>query len=217
MADDDRDPQVAQWLQVDPLDDVTRRRLVSNALRESAGDSAGSASPAAPTRSSHAWQWLTAAAVIVVVLVVGLALLTAGGGNDEEQATKSDRAALSPKAAAAVRDVGNFGDLDVPANLARLRSALEAPTADFGAATPQTAARGANDSQLGASSEAAPDDGGSELQLCGVTAPDGGRVVAQGSGTIDGRRATVVVLEAADGTRTLEAVLEGPCEVRQLP
>jgi hypothetical protein len=50
-----------------------------------------------------------------------------------------------------------------------------------------------------------------------VTAPDGGRVVAQGSGTIDGRRATVVLLEDADGTRTFEAVLEDPCEVRQLP
>jgi hypothetical protein len=215
MADDDRDPQVAQWLEVDPLDDVTRRRLVSNALRESAGDD--SASPAAPARSSHAWQWLTAAAVIVVVLVVGLALLTAGGGNDEEQATKTDRAALSPKAAEPAREVGNFGDLDVPANLARLRSALEAPAADAGSSTPQTAASGANDSQFGANSEAAPANGGSELQLCGVTAPDGGRVVAQGTGTIEGRRATVVVLEAADGTRTLEAVLEGPCEVRELP
>jgi len=35
MADDERpDPQVEQWLRVEPLDDVTRRRLVSTALRE---------------------------------------------------------------------------------------------------------------------------------------------------------------------------------------
>ena len=36
MADDERpDAQVEQWLRVEPLDDVTRRRLVSTALRES--------------------------------------------------------------------------------------------------------------------------------------------------------------------------------------
>ena len=38
MADDERpdarDPRVAGWLEVEPLDDVTRRRLVSTALRE---------------------------------------------------------------------------------------------------------------------------------------------------------------------------------------
>jgi len=213
MADDDRDPQVAQWLPVEPLDDVTRRRLVSNALRESEADE-----PVPPARSSRGWQWLTAAAVIVAVLVVGLALLTAGGGNDEEQATKRDRAALSPNAAQATPDVGDFGDLDVPANLARLRSALDAPgAASSGAAAPQTTPSGATDSQGGSSAEAAPADGSAEVRLCGVTAPDGGRVVAQGTGTLDGRRATVVVLEANDGTRTLEAVLEDPCEVRELP
>ena len=46
MADDERpaahgeearDEEVAGWLAVEPLDDVTRRRLVSTALRETAG------------------------------------------------------------------------------------------------------------------------------------------------------------------------------------
>src|SRR5215207_3696588 len=104
MADekrpDDRDDQAVQWLGVEPLDDVTRRRLVSTALRDSgASDAADPAGAAGGTRSPHAWQWLTAAAVLVVVLVVGLALLTAGGGNDEEQATRTDGTVLAPKAA----------------------------------------------------------------------------------------------------------------------
>jgi hypothetical protein len=47
--------------------------------------------------------------------------------------------------------------------------------------------------------------------------PDGATAVAQATGTIDGRRATVVLVEAADGTRTLDAVLEDPCETRHLP
>jgi hypothetical protein len=216
MADDDRadarDDQVAQWLEVEPLDELTRRRLVSTALREGAA-----APPApAPARSSHAWQWLSAAAVIVVVLVVGLALLTADGGNNEEQASRTAGKQLAPEGAAATRDVGNFGDLDDPANLAALRAALGTTTAAPASSTPRAASDAAG-SQFGATSKASPPADTEQLRLCGVVAPDGGRVVAQGSGTIDGRRATVVLLEEADGTRTVEAVLEEPCEVRQLP
>ena len=211
MADDERpDRQVEQWLRVEPLDDVTRRRLVSTALRESdQGDTADS------RRSSHAWRWLTAAAALVVVLVVGLAVLTAGGGNDEEQASRNDRTELTPKAAGPARDVGDYGDLDDPANLASLRAALEAPTAASGSSEP-LATGDAADSQLG-SAERAPTGGTGELRLCGITAPDDGSIVAQGTGTIDGRRAAIVLVEAADGTRSFEAVLEDPCEVRPLP
>lgn len=216
MADDDgadtRDGEVAQWLEVEPLDELTRRRLVANALRE--GDAA--AAPAAPpTRSSHAWRWLTAAAAVVVVLVVGLALLSGGGGNDE-QATSRDRAALTPKSAAPTRDVGDFGNLDDPANLAALRRALGNPadTAEFQA--PPEAAGDAlgssSDTTSGAASSA-----GDATRLCGAVLPDGGRIVAEGTGTVDGRPATVVLLEAADGTRSLVVVLEDPCEQRELP
>jgi hypothetical protein len=209
---DQRDAQVAQWLEVEPLDDVTRRRLVSTALRDSdAGESNG------PARRSRAWQWLSAAAVLVVVVVVGLAVLTSGGGNDE-QASLNDRATATPKAAAATVDVGDYGNLDDPANLAALRVALRSPSAASRSAAP-SAAGDASDRQFG-SAESAPTSLAGDtaaLQLCGAVAPDGGTVVAQGTGTIAGRRATVVLVEAADGTRTLEAVLENPCEVRHLP
>jgi hypothetical protein len=215
MADDERadgrDAQVAQWLEVEPLDDVTRRRLVSTALRERAARESD-----APTRRSRAWQWLTAAAVIVAVLVVSLALLTAGGGNDEEQASLNDRATVTPKADPTL-DVGDYGNLDDPTNLAALRAALDSPAAAAGSAAPPTDANDAAGTQFGSQSEAAPSSDREALRLCGVVAPEGGTVVAQGSGTIAGRRATVVLVEAADGTRTLEAVLEDPCEVRTIP
>ena len=217
MADDERpderDKQVAQWLQVEPLDDVTRRRLVSTALREGGASDADGA--AGSRRSPHALQWLTAAAVLVVVLVVGLALLTAGGGTDDDQANRNEDAVLAPKAAEAARDVGDYGDLDDAGNLAALRSALETPTTESRQSAPQAASDTAG-SQFGAGASASSGTA-DELRLCGVTAPDGGSVVAQGTGTLDGRRATVVLVEDADGTRTFEAVLEDPCEVRELP
>ena len=127
MVDDDaRDERLAAWLESEPLDDVTRRRLVSTAMRE--------------TRSSRAVRWIATAAAIVVVLVGGLALLTAQGGNDEREAATpaltpaNDRATAgtttppfadtaAPEAAgsAAVApvDVGGFGDLDRARSLIR--------------------------------------------------------------------------------------------------
>ena len=60
-----RDERLAAWLEPEPLDEVTRRRLVSTAMRE--------------TRPSHAFRWIATAAAIVVVLAGGLALVTAGG------------------------------------------------------------------------------------------------------------------------------------------
>jgi hypothetical protein len=155
--------------------------------------------------------------VLVVVLVVGLALLSASGGDDSEVATRNDHAAVSPKAAEATRDVGDFGDLDDPANLAALRAALEAPVS--GSAAPQAA--GDTSRELGASDSntrtSTTTDENEPLRLCGITVPDGDTAVAQATGTIDGRRATVVLVESADGTRTLDAVLEDPCETRHLP
>jgi hypothetical protein len=220
MADEERTnaraEEVAGWLAVEPLDDVTRRRLVGRALAETEGDAA--AAPAPPRPTGRVWAWVGAAAVLVVVLVVGLALLSASGGDDSEVATRNDHAAVSPKAAEATRDVGDFGDLDDPANLAALRAALEAPVS--GSAAPQAAA-GDTSREFGASDSATEtsttDAGNAPLRLCGITVPDGATAVAQATGTIDGRRATVVLVEAADGTRTLDAVLEDPCETRQLP
>ncbi len=73
MADDDaRDERLTGWLAVEPLDEVTRRRLVSTALAAAAEPDADAAHGA--TRRPHAARWIATAAAIVVVLVVGLAL-----------------------------------------------------------------------------------------------------------------------------------------------
>jgi hypothetical protein len=205
MADDERpdarDPRVAGWLEVEPLDDFTRRRLVSNALQQTE-------EPA--RRPARAWRWMAAAAALVVVVTGTIAVVTAPGGNDEQQATAPVR---TPEAAGdatakalAATDVGDFGDLDQPKNLAALRRALEsAPSA----ATP-IAPQAAGDSSASERSNA-----GAALPRCSEPLPDG-TVVAQGHGTLDGRPATVVLTETGAGRRSLDAVLSDPCELRHL-
>jgi hypothetical protein len=218
MADDDaRDERLAAWLEPEPLDDVTRRRLVSTAMRES------EAAESAPRRSSRAMRWMAAAAAIVVVLVGALALVTAQGGNDEHKAATPARTPASesrtaggagaladsaaPKAqasgGAAPTEVGDFGDLDRAANLARLRRALEAA----GTGTGSSFATGSTQSEAAATALSA--------LPCRGSLP-AGTTLAVGTGTLDGRAAVVVLTDLGDGTRSIDAVLVGPCEVRPL-
>jgi hypothetical protein len=208
MADDPRsdarDEQVAAWLEVEPLDDVTRRRLVSTALRES---------PAPAKRPSSAWRWIAAAAAVVLVGGVTLAVVTAGGGNDEQRASTPVQSpqgteSVTPQSRnlAAAPDVGDFGDLDQPANLTKLRAALESGTAGS-SKTEQTPAP--------AAAQAAGDASGAAGPACAL--PADATVVAEGTGTMGGRRATVFLLEHADGSRSYVAMLDDPCEIRQLP
>ena len=205
MADDDRrDQRISEWLETEPLDDVTRRRLVSTALRERRGP-------------SRALRWIATAAAIVALLVGGLVLFTARGGNDEPRAsapvhtpdkdTGSARSsggladAAAPRAAkAAPVDVGDFGDLSRAANRARLRTALERGLAPAAAESQAPSGAGATFSTL----------------ACRDRLPDG-TVTAVARGTPDGRPAIVVLTVLPDGTRSIDAVLSDPCEVRPLP
>jgi hypothetical protein len=221
MPDDDaRDERIRAALEVEPLDDVTRRRLVSTALAATADDSSASVT----TTKSLAARWIAAAAAIVVVLVVAFALITAPGGNDEQQASTPPRSPVAEQKAAgdtasssapqagtpsagsafspAAVNVGDFGDLNVPANLARLRTALEA----------DRAAASAN-----AASSLSPLSASTELDAlpCRADLP-AGTVKAVGTGTLDGRRAVVVLTTRPDGSRTIDAVLASPCQVRRL-
>jgi len=216
MADDDRagtnesapDAEVAGWLEVEPLDDVARRRLVTTALHAAdTPDVLDVPDTAAPVRPSRAWRWIAAAAAVVVVLVGGLAVLTASGGHDKSQATR-ERTALSPKALdQALADapaVGNFGNLDDSTNLAALRAALERPSAGTSVepATPAAGRQGA------ASTPRFSGDGCAR----GAT----GTVLAQGTGTLDGRPVIVVLLQGADGTRSFQALFQDACEGRDV-
>ncbi len=209
MADDDpRDDRLGAWLEVAPLDDVTRRRLVSTALASSG-----------PRRRTpaHAARWIVAAAAIVVVLVLGLALLTAPGGHDDQQAStpagtsaldrQSTRPSVPPAGSADSAptnattppvDVGDFGDLSVAANLDRLRVALES-----GVPSSSLAADGARATF------------GFDASNCRGRLPDG-TVTALATGTLDGRPAVAVLTTLADGSRSVDALLSAPCEVRPL-
>jgi hypothetical protein len=204
MADDERSPEIAEWLEVEPLDDAARRRLVSAALRETGDVDAPSARRPVPAPRSRTWRWIAAAAAVVIVAVVTLAVVTADGGNDEQQATRPPSTSLAPEALKDARDVGDFGNLDDPAHVAALRAALDQPSQ--GSAAPQAAAGAAS----GVSRSNA------------QTAPAGcmrgviGTVVAQGSGTIGGHPVTVVLLEGAGGARSLDALFQDSCEIRHL-
>jgi hypothetical protein len=207
MADEHpRDERLAAWLDVEPLDDLTRRRLVATALDETA-------------KRSHALRWIATAAAIAVALFGALALLTARGGNDEQRASVPARVSGNPAASAAGGsaqekapvpaaaapvaapvDLGDVGDLSQSVVLARLRAvAGEGPAAD-------RAGAGAASSPLSPPHRDLP---------CRDRLPVG-TITAVGSGTLDGRAAVVVVTSLAGGSPSIDAVFTDPCEVRHL-
>jgi hypothetical protein len=77
-AADARDEHVAALLAVEPLDELTRRRLVRNALE---------AAPATRRRTSRVW-WTGAAAAAVAAIVVTALVLTSGGSGDQTTAAR---------------------------------------------------------------------------------------------------------------------------------
>jgi hypothetical protein len=232
MTDDDvRDENVGALLQVAPLDDVTKRRLVTTAVRE--------------IRPSRTGRWLAAAAAAAVglVLVVGGAVLLSGPGKDDQQAatpagtpaagrpspTSSAPAAppdFAPAAGAegspagnpsadgatssalAARgrlpDAGDFGDLSDATNLARLRSALIAAAGSDAAASTSGTRQDGRD----LTTELA-------TRTCLGSLP-AGTITALATGTLDGRPAIVVLTTTPDGDRSIDAVLTDPCTVRPL-
>jgi hypothetical protein len=219
--DDQRDERIAEWLEPEPLDEVTRRRLVATAMQAREPEPATTSAPASPA-SSRAWRWIATAAAIVVLLVGALALFTAQGGNEEtaldearttlaptsgkaEQATPN----AAPSTASAPVEVGEFGDLSDAANLRRLRTALEQR---------RTSTNGSGNAADGSAlSSGAPASTLSSLAT--LPCRDGlptGTVLAVGSGTLDGRRAVVVLTDLGNGEQSIDAVLSDPCEVRPL-
>ena len=89
--DDQRDERIATWLEPEPLDELTRRRLVTSAMQASAGR----AEPL--LRRQRAWRWIATAALIVVVLVAALALFTAQSGNEAQLSDAGKGAGAKPR------------------------------------------------------------------------------------------------------------------------
>jgi hypothetical protein len=216
MVDDDiRDERLSTLLSIEPLDELTRRRLVGTALRASA--------------PRHGRRLAVAAAVAVIVTGGALGYLALQSDNPSTltasrehpptstraapagQAVESDSAAadVSPQqkrsasafsVTAPPRDAGDFGDLGIRGNLDRLRSAI---------ASPKTyAAQSSSDRITEVMSRLA-------ALPCARELPPG-TIRAVATGRFANRDAIVVWTEAADGTHSLDAVVTEPCEVRPL-
>ena len=183
--DDARDERVAGLLAVEPLDDVTRRRLVGRAL----------------DAGSRRRPWLVAAAAAAALVIGGGAWLVARSGGSGSHRTVAAPTVPSagvspggPRAGAQLAPsalpmfLGDFGDLNDPTAIARLRAAAAAPPAGSSARSPAAQA--------------------SPAEHCD---PAAGPVRATATGTLDGR--PVVVLVVGDH---LTAVTIAPCEVRPL-
>jgi hypothetical protein len=207
-APDERDPGIAALLDVEPLDDVTRARLVRNAV------AAADAQPV-PAHHRRVTRWIAAAAASVVVVVgVGVALTV--GGPDDSQPTASrpaakapgdelrdtaqqqlDRGATpeSPAAAPSANEFGEratdavpaLGDLGEVADPAALRRAVRRATAS-----------------------------GTFAPACSLAVnPTRDRVVSAGTGTVDGEPATVFIVERAGGGRRAVAIVNAGCTARK--
>ncbi len=208
--EDQRDPRLAALLAVEPLDELTRQRMVARALRATQRSRV-------PSRRALA----VAASIVLVVAAVGgimarptgddnpVALRTpspaTGRSAAPEQAdasTAASRAGGSREAAtfgSGARDLGDYGDLGNPDNQTRLRRAADAAKArasDAGGESKATASTRELGPQLSAAN-----------QCARVSEP----VLAVATGTFGARRAVVVVTANA-----VVAVITDPCELRTL-
>jgi hypothetical protein len=216
-AADGRDARVAALLAVEPLDDVTRRRLVSTAMR-----STGSA--------THARRLIGAAAAVVALVVGAGVVVAVGSGSDSTtpSAARDKTASLTPQADGAqrlviedtARGVGDFGDLGVAANVDRLRRAFDlagvAADSKSGAAVSAPSAAGTSESQR-ATAESS-DALVSRLRAlgCSPSALPRGKVVALASGTLAGSPVIVVDLVSATGSHSVHAITLDTCTVTRL-
>jgi hypothetical protein len=179
---DERDERTAALLEVPPLDDVTRRRLVRRALAESAP---------APARGAR---FLRVAAVVVgVVAIGGAAVLVARGGDgtsgDAARTTASepgaaeDRAgdrAGEPETLEAAPATGDLGEVPGPEELRRRLAAFAAAPPGAAPSDEETTSR---ESAAGLSPEC----------LATLDAAGAGAVSVAGSATYQGVPALVVV------------------------
>jgi hypothetical protein len=185
---------------VAPLDDLTRRRLVRNALQEL---------PAEPhsSRRSPPWAAITAvaAAAIIAVAGIGVALSSSGGGDSSKSSVGSD---ASRGASAPLRgDVGDLGDVTSPE---ALRTLLDRRAAAAGAgsdsskedASAPTAAPGGADDET---PSFAPQSTAASVMACARQVAGDRSITFTGTGEYRGRPVTIVGLTT--GARTIVFVV----------
>ncbi len=164
-------------LRVEPLDDVTRRRLVGTAL------SAFDDRVVAPRHRPPAW-WqsprLLAAAMVALLLAIGLTTALSQGGDDDADSVAAD--AQSGEASAIPEDVviGDIGTFDDPATLRNYLGA-EPHTATGGAGAGLGADSSDSDDTSGAAEEGADEIDGSDAPAAESPPP------VEAAPTADGR------------------------------
>lgn len=189
---DERDDELASLLEVPPLDDATRRRLVSHAVEE--------ARPAAASRRpARALVAVAAALVALVLLGVGVLAFVGrdGGGTDRAVRAPAPKAATpggnatppdassSAESAAGIRDLGDLGNVSNAGTLRReVRARLDQPPASARAAAPAC--------------------------LAGAAAGDP-TPSAYGTGTYRGRPVLVLLLPANGDHSTVELLATRTC------
>jgi len=184
---DARDDELAPLLEVPPLDDETRRRLLSRAVDEVRAP--------APRRRSRVLVPVAAALVALLLLGVGLFALLGRGGDSAERAgpagtpnaasprpgSAPSDASSSAEAAAGTHDLGDLGDVSSPDDLRRaVRAQLDAPAPSARTVSPPC--------------------------LAGAAAGDP-RPQAYGTGTSRGLPVLVLVFRG-DGDRPTEVLLD---------
>jgi len=208
---DARDPRIAAMLDVEPLDDLTRTRLVRNAV------AAVEPQPATVHHRRIA-RWVAAAAAAVVV-VVGASVALTVGGSDDSQPTASRPAEESPDDA--LRDQAQQQTTDG----ATPESAAAAPTQEFGERLLPSAIGAVP--ALGNLGEIA--DPGAlrravrRATVSGTFAPvcspaidaTRDRVVSGGTATVDGHPATVFIVERDEQDRRALTVVNAGCTAKR--
>jgi hypothetical protein len=247
MADDDaRDEALHGLLGVEPLDEVTRRRLVTRALDASdapgrvdaPADHPREADPprvASPLRQRPLAALLATAAVFVALALVALAVLSnrdapeetaarAPTGTPAAEATKgaADRASAEANRSASSTTGDATDATPTPSNSADLSPSV----VDLGNVGDLSSTRAQRRliARIGAQSFGASTAHGLSDKVvaaveslpCTPGALPAGMVVFTAVGTFHEREAFVVVTEAADGSRIVHLVVTRPCEVRQL-
>ena len=191
-ADEPRDPELRALLEVEPLDDVTRARLVRTAVKA----------------RSHRRPWLVGAAAAAAILVVAIAIALARQGADstptaERPATPS-HSAPGDKATSGA-DSGTAPASAPNAASAQARAAAPAALAALGDVTKAAALR--------TTAAGAPPLSAAALPACVLDAVrTSGDPVAAGTATFHGEPVTVVVVQRPAGGRSA-VVVGSDCRV----
>lgn len=174
------------------LDDLTRRRLVRNALP--AADGIGATS----NRSGWSWLRISAAAAAVLIVLAGLGAMLTSLGTGSEDSAKSSSAGSAATAQAPHGDLGQLGDVSNPA---AIRALLRPATQKNG----ETATGGPAQDSTGSTTQSARSDASVDPRVCAAQLAGARPVRFFATGTYRGRAVTIVGIDS--GGRTIVFVV----------